>query len=168
MSNINYSVEDCTLLHFGTTRPGPVSYIDPLRNELESPFPVKRMYYLFDIPMDKIRGGHAHKELRQIVVAIKGCFSLKLADGRKERIVILDNPRTGLCLVPGIWRDLFDFTPGATCMVLASEVYNEKDYIRDYGEFLIHKGIRRTSAHGGRPHPADLRDQPVNNMQIIP
>ena len=139
MNNSRYTVDHCTLIDLGTTMTDSGFYVDPLRNGIEAPFPVKRMYYLFDIPMDMIRGGHAHKELRQIVVAIKGSFSLKLTDGNRDRIIILDNPRTGLYLVPGIWRDLYDFTPGATCMVLASEVYDEKDYIRDYESFLLFK-----------------------------
>jgi hypothetical protein len=100
------------------------------------------MYYLFDIPLNKVRGGHAHKALQQIVIAIKGSFALRLFDGRDEKLVILDSPMTGLHLVPGIWREVFDFTPGATCMVLASEVYDEKDYLRDYDEFLAWRGLQ--------------------------
>jgi len=138
---MNYSVNNCTLIDFSVTGTGAGFFVDPLRNGIESPFPVRRMYYLFDIPLNKARGGHAHKDLQQIVIAIKGSFALKLFDGRNEKIVILDNPMTGLHLVPGIWREVFDFTPGATCMVLASEIYDEKDYIRDYDEFLTYRGL---------------------------
>ena len=138
---MNYSVNNCTLTQFGITDTGAGFFVDPLRNGIEAPFPVKRMYYLFDIPLNKVRGGHAHKALFQIVIAIKGSFSLKLSDGCDDKLVILDNPMTGLLLVPGIWREVFDFTPGATCMVLASEVYDEKDYIRNYDEFLSYRGL---------------------------
>jgi len=136
---MNYSVNNCTLIDFSVTGSGAGFFIDPLRNGFEAPFPVKRMYYLFDIPGDKARGGHAHKALKQIIVAIKGSFAIKLSDGFAEKMVTLDNPGTGLRLTPGIWRELFDFTPGATCMVLASEAYDEKDYIRNYDEFLAYK-----------------------------
>jgi len=139
---MNYSVNNCTLIDFSVTGTGAGFFVDPLRNGIEAPFPVKRMYYLFDIPHNKVvRGGHAHKALFQIVIAIKGSFSLKLSDGYNDRLFILDNPMTGLHLVPGIWREVFDFTPGATCMVLASEVYDEKDYIRNYDEFLLYRGL---------------------------
>jgi dTDP-4-dehydrorhamnose 3,5-epimerase-like enzyme len=146
---MNYSVNNCTLIDFGVTDTGAGFFVDPLRNGFEAPFPVKRMYYLFDIPDNKVvRGGHAHKALFQIVVAIKGSFSLKLSDGYDDKLVILDSPMTGLLLVPGIWREVFDFTPGATCMVLASEVYDEKDYIRSYDEFLIFRGLHaKTYTH---------------------
>ena len=139
---MNYSVNNCTLIDFSVTGTGAGFFVDPLRNGIEAPFPVKRMYYLFDIPHNKVvRGGHAHKALFQIVIAIKGSFSLRLSDGYNDKLVILDNPMTGLRLVPGIWREVFDFTPGATCMVLASEVYDEKDYIRNYDEFLLYRGL---------------------------
>ena len=138
---MNYSINNCTLIDFNVTGTGAGFFVDPLRNGIGSPFSVRRMYYLFDIPLNKARGGHAHKALQQIVVAIKGSFTLKLSDGHNDKIVMLDNPMTGLHLVPGIWREVFDFTPGATCMVLASEVYDEKDYIRDYDEFLTYKGL---------------------------
>lgn len=148
MNNMNYSVNNCTLIDFGVTGTGTGFFADPLRNGIEAPFPVKRMYYLFDIPFDKGRGGHAHKDLFQIAIAIKGSFSLKLSDGTNDKLVIMDSPMTGLLLVPGIWREVFDFTPGATCMVLASEVYEEGDYIRDYEEFLTYRRLHaKTYTH---------------------
>src|SRR5438445_7630326 len=130
MNNTNYSVNDCRPVEFPVSGTDTAFLVEPLRNGIEAPFPVKRMYYLFDIPDNKVRGGHAHKALQQIIIAIKGSFSLKLSDGLSEKIVTLDSPFAGIHLVPGIWRELYDFTPGATCMVLASEVYDEKDYIR--------------------------------------
>gem|GEM_PF-145405 len=140
MNTTSSSVNDCTLVDFPVSGTDTAFLVAPLRNGIEAPFPIKRMYYLFDIPDDKVvRGGHAHKALQQIIIALNGSFSLKLSDGLSEKIVILDSPFTGVHLVPGIWRELYDFTPGATCMVLASEVYDEKDYIRRYDEFLSYK-----------------------------
>lgn len=140
---MNFSVNNCRLIDFSITGTGAGFFVDPLRNGIEAPFPVKRMYYLFDIPLNKARGGHSHKALQQIVIAINGSFALKLSDGRDEKLVNLDSPMSGLHLVPGIWREVFDFTPGATCMVLASEVYDERDYIRDYDEFLTWRGLKK-------------------------
>lgn len=141
MKDMNYSIDKCTLIDFNTTGVNSGFITNPLRNSKEIPFEVKRMYYMYDIPVDKMRGGHAHKKLQQVVVALKGGFSLKLSDGYKSRIVRLDNPQAGLHLVKGIWREVFDFTPGAICMVLASEVYDEADYIRSYTDYLAYKQI---------------------------
>lgn len=94
------------------------------------------MYYIYDIPLEQSRGGHAHKNLQQIVIALQGAFSLTLHDGSGSRCVRLDKPGTGLHLVPGIWREVSGFTPNAICMVLASEIYEESDYIRNFEAFL--------------------------------
>jgi WxcM-like, C-terminal len=99
------------------------------------------MYYIYDIPTLMQRGGHAHKQLKQIVIAIKGSFFLKLHDGQSSKIVVLNSAEIGLLLTPGIWREVFEFTPGAVCMVLASETYSEDDYIRDFNGFMTYKNI---------------------------
>jgi len=99
------------------------------------PFDVRRIYYLYDIPGGVTRGGHAHKELFQLVVAVSGSFKLLLDDGFNKRVVTLDRPDYGLIIVPGIWRELFDFSFGSICMVLASLQYDENDYLRTIEKF---------------------------------
>ncbi|GAB2770464.1 MULTISPECIES: sugar 3,4-ketoisomerase [Bacteria] len=99
------------------------------------PFDIQRVYYLYDIPGGESRGGHAHKELYQIIVAVGGGFDILLDDGRNKKVVRLNRPDFGLMIVPGIWRELMDFTSGAVCMVMASLKYDEKDYIREYSDF---------------------------------
>ena len=103
------------------------------------PFNVKRVYYLYDVPGGEARGSHAHKELSQLIIAVSGSFSVTLDDGNVKRTFMLNRPYQGLYVVPGIWRDLYDFSSGAVCMVLASEKYDEKDYIRNYNEYLLYR-----------------------------
>ncbi|QCE41867.1 sugar 3,4-ketoisomerase [Psychroserpens sp. NJDZ02] len=103
------------------------------------PFDIKRVYYLYDIPSDAYRGGHAHKKLRQFLVPLSGSFDVILKDGNDTKIVTLNKPNKGLLIVPGIWRELENFSSGAVCLVLASEVYDEADYIRDYKDFILSK-----------------------------
>ena len=99
-------------------------------------FSVKRVYYLYDIPGGASRGAHAHKCLYQLIVAASGSFRVTLDDGGQKRSFVLNRPYQGLLVCPGIWRDIDDFSSGAVCLVLASEAYDESDYIRDYDEFL--------------------------------
>ncbi len=103
------------------------------------PFDVKRAYYLYDVPGGESRGGHAHKELQQLIVAVSGSFNVILDDGKVKRTFFLNRPYQALLVVPGIWRELEDFSSGSVCLVLASQIYDEKDYIRDYSEFLNYK-----------------------------
>ena len=103
------------------------------------PFEVKRTYYLYDVPGGESRGGHAHKELCQLIIAASGSFTVTLDDGNVKRTFLLNRPYQGLYVVPGIWRTLDDFSSGAVCMVLASEGYTEDDYIRDYNNFIEYK-----------------------------
>ena len=100
---------------------------------------MKRVYYLYDVPGGVSRGGHAHKELYQLIVAASGSFTVILDDGRVKRSFHLNRPYQGLLVTPGIWRTLEDFSSGSVCMVLASEKYDAADYIRDYNEFLAYK-----------------------------
>ena len=104
------------------------------------PFAVKRCYYLYDVPGGEERGGHAHKELQQLIVAASGSFDVILDDGNIKRTISLNRPYYGLLVVPGIWRELNNFSSGSVCLVLASEVYKQEDYIRSYDEFLEWKG----------------------------
>lgn len=110
--------------------------LTPIEGGIDIPFDIKRVYYLYDVPGGESRGGHAHKALHQLIVAVSGSFSVTLDDGKTKKTFILNRPYQGLLVVPGIWRTLDDFSSGAVCMVLASEVYQKEDYIRDYNSFL--------------------------------
>jgi oxalate decarboxylase/phosphoglucose isomerase-like protein (cupin superfamily) len=99
------------------------------------PFEIKRVYYVYDIPSGAERGGHAHKNLQQFLVALSGSFDVILNDGKEETSITLNKPNLGLLIKPGIWRKLQNFSSGAICLVIASEVYIEEDYIRDFDEF---------------------------------
>ena len=100
------------------------------------PFDIRRAYWLYDVPGGESRGGHAHKRLRQLVIALSGSFTVTLDDGRERRTVLLNHPYQGLMIETDIWRTLDDFSSGAVCLVLASELYDESDYIYDYDEFI--------------------------------
>lgn len=100
------------------------------------PFSVKRVYFMYDTKEGVVRGKHSHKELWQILFCVAGACTVKLDDGREKAEIRLDYPSRGLLIGPGIWREMCDFTPDAVLMVLASEYYDESDYIRDYNTFL--------------------------------
>ncbi len=100
------------------------------------PFDIKRVYYLYDVPSGSERGGHAHKQLKEFLVALSGSFDVVLKDEEGQEIVTLNKPYEGLLINPGIWRELQNFSSGSVCLVVASEVYIEEDYIRDFEEFL--------------------------------
>ena len=136
-----YSVEDCRIVELDrhhSQRKGDISVVE---NGKEVPFDVKRIYYLYDVPGGADRGGHAHKELYQLIIAASGAFTVELDDGTEKKAFTLNRPYQGLLVKPGIWRTLTDFSSGSICMVLASEKYDEKDYIREYGEFLLYRGV---------------------------
>ena len=103
------------------------------------PFKIKRVYYLYDVPTGAFRGGHAHKELYQLIIPLSGSFDVHLKDGDNTKIVNLNKPHKGLLIVPGIWREIDNFSSGSVCLVLASAKYNEDDYIREYNKFLAFK-----------------------------
>lgn len=128
------SVYDCVILPLNKihNRAGNITIVEENNN---IPFDIKRIYYLYDIPGGESRGGHAHKELRQLIVAASGSFDVLLNDGKNKKIVTLNRPDYGLFVVPGIWRELMEFSSGAVCLVLASLKYDEGDYIRDYNIF---------------------------------
>ena len=100
------------------------------------PFEIKRVYYLYDVPAGAERGGHAHKKLQQFLVALSGSFDVILNDGKVEKTVTLNKPFEGLLITNGIWRELKNFSSGAVCLVVASDVFEEADYIREFDEFL--------------------------------
>ncbi|WP_396178657.1 sugar 3,4-ketoisomerase [Flavobacterium sp.] len=100
------------------------------------PFEMKRVYYLYDVPSGAERGGHAHKNLKQFLVALSGSFDVILNNGKESQKVTLNKPFEGLLINPGIWRELNNFSSGSVCLVIASAVFDESDYIREYAEFL--------------------------------
>ena len=100
------------------------------------PFAVKRVYFMYDTKEGVVRGKHAHRELQQILFCVAGACTISLDDGKEKTEVRLEQPYRGLLIGPGIWREMYDFTPGAVLMVLASEYYDERDYIRNYDVFL--------------------------------
>lgn len=134
MKNIASDIHNCNVIKLSriNNRSGNLTYIE---NVADQPFKVKRLYYLYDVPSGAERGGHAHKVLYQLVVAAAGSFEVILDDGSYRKIVGLNRPDFGLLIIPGIWRELVNFSSGAVCLVLASEIYDEKDYLRDYSEF---------------------------------
>ena len=104
------------------------------------PFDIKRAYWVYDVPGGESRGGHAHKRLRQLVVALSGSFTVTLDNGYERRTVLLNHPWQGLVIETNTWRTLDDFSSGAVCLVLASDHFEEDDYIYDYDEFLAYIG----------------------------
>jgi len=128
------SVYECSVIPLNKihNRAGNITIIE---GESNIPFQVKRIYYLYDMPSGEVRGGHAHKALHQLIVATSGSFDVQLDDGFNKRIVRLNRPDYGLLIVPGIWRELFEFSSGSVCLVLASKKFDEADYIREYIEF---------------------------------
>ena len=116
--------------------------ITPLTSNIHVPFAIERVYYLYDVPGGSVRGGHAHKELKELLVAASGSFDVLIDDGFNKKIVNLNRPYYGLYVTSGVWRELLNFSSGAICLVLASSKYSEADYIRDYDEFklYIHEG----------------------------
>jgi len=134
----NSTVNDCKFVQLNKihNRAGNITIIE---NNLDIPFQVKRIYYLYDIPSNETRGGHAHKELYQLIISASGSFNINLKDSVNDKTIFLNRPDCGLFIVPGIWRDLSDFSSGSVCLVFASEIYSDNDYIRDYDEFTTFK-----------------------------
>ena len=131
----NNKVYDCSIIEMDKHqhKKGNITVVE---NNNTVPFDVKRVYYLYDIPGGESRGGHAHKELFQLIIAVSGSFNVTLDDGNVKRTFTLNRPYQGLFVVPGIWRELNDFSSGSVCLVLASHEYDENDYIRDYESFI--------------------------------
>jgi hypothetical protein len=133
-----FKVEDCHLVDLPKIQ-NSAGNITVLENSIDIPFNVKRIYYLYDIPMGSERGGHGHYELEQYIIAVGGSFNFILNDGINEKIFFLNDPSKALYIKPGIWREIKNFSSGSICLVLASHDYNENDYIRNYEEYLKFK-----------------------------
>ena len=128
------TVFDCKLIEL------PKNYRDKgnitaVNSLIEIPFNVNRIYYLYDVPGGESRGGHAHKELQQVIIAASGSFDLIIDDGKNKKKFILNRPNIGVLMPKGLWRELDNFSSGSICLVLASDIYDENDYIRNYEDF---------------------------------
>lgn len=129
------TVYDCPLITLPKIE-NRAGNITPIQNSKEIPFDIKRVFYLYDVPGGESRGAHAHKECHQFLIAASGSFEVLLNDGKIQKVVQLNKPNIGLHIPPMIWASEINFSSGAICLVLASEAYNELDYIRDYNTFL--------------------------------
>jgi hypothetical protein len=133
------SVNNCDLIELPKiyNRAGNIT---PVHGDIEIPFEIKRLFYLYDIPGGESRGAHAHKKCHQFLVAASGSFEVVLDDGNAKRQVLLNRPNLGLHIPPGIWASEINFSTGAICLVLASHKYDERDYIREYEHFRLFIG----------------------------
>jgi len=130
----NSSVFNCTVIELEKIK-NRSGNITPITSYENIPFDIKRVYYLYDVPSGEERGGHAHKNLQQLIIAASGSFDVILNDGKNTRTFTLNRPNFGLYVTRGIWRELVNFSSGGVLLVLASEVYDENDYIRDFEIF---------------------------------
>jgi len=134
------TIKNCKIINLpkiGDPR-GNLTFIEGMKHV---PFEIKRIYYLYDVPGGETRGGHAHKNLQQFIIAANGSFDVIVDNGDKKESFHLNRSFYGLYIPPIIWRELDNFSSGSVCLVLVSECYDEKDYIRNYEEFL--KAVKR-------------------------
>ena len=134
----NNTVFDCSIIDVSKIH-NESGNITVVENGENIPFDIKRIYYLYDVPSGEARGGHAHYELEQYIIAASGSFDIILDDGINTRKISLNRPNIALHLVPGIWRKLENFSSGSITMVLASAHYTENDYIRNYVDYKNYK-----------------------------
>ena len=129
------SVQSCGLIELPRIHDprGNLTFVEGLRHV---PFDIRRVYYLYDVPGGSERGGHAHRELQQFIIAMSGSFDILVDDGREKKRYHLNRSYQGLYIAPMVWRQLDNFSSGAVCLVLASACYDESDYYRNYGDFL--------------------------------
>ena len=138
------NVYDCSLIELPRIA-SPSGSLTSISGGVSLPFDIERVYYLYDIPGGETRGGHAHRQLHQLIVAASGSFDVLLDDGTNRRVVHLNRPYFGLYLTNMIWRELLNFSSGGICLVLASAHYDEADYFREYDEF------QKAARNGRRP-----------------
>ena len=132
------SLDDCRLIQLPKIS-NPAGNITVGEGGNSIPFPVARVFYLYDVPGGESRGAHAHRTLQQLIICAMGCFSVILDDGRRRKTVELNRAYYGLYVPPLIWGEEVQFSSGGICLVLASQPYDESDYIRDYDQFLIER-----------------------------
>lgn len=133
------TVNDCYIIELDKHHSDRKGNLSVVQNNVEVPFKVRRTYYLYDVPGGEARGAHAHKHLEQLIIAASGSFTVTLDDSMNKRSFFLNRPYQALYVCSGIWRDLGDFSSGSVCLVLASEGYDETDYLRKYDDFLHFK-----------------------------
>lgn len=131
------TIQNCKILSIPKIE-DPRGNLSVIENDV-IPFDIKRVYYLYDVPSGAERGGHSHKEQQEFLVALSGSFDVILNDGNQQKTVTLNKPFEGLLITNGIWRELKNFSSGAVCLVIASDVFLEDDYIRDFEDFLVTK-----------------------------
>lgn len=134
MNKVLFDIHSCKIVEL-TRIHNTSGSITIVQNGSEQLFDVKRVYYLYDVPGGSVRGGHAHFKLYQLIVAASGSFDIILNDNKEWKTIQLNRPNFGLLIVPGIWREIVNFSSGAICLVLASEKYDKDDYIRNYVDF---------------------------------
>lgn len=137
------TVFDCSIIQLPRVQIDRAGNITPITNNLQVPFKIRRVFYIYDIPGGEDRGAHAHKECHQFLVAASGSFEIELDDGNIKRTVVLNRPYYGLHIPPGIWAAEKGFSSGAICLVLASETYKESDYVREYNDFINFKLLEK-------------------------
>ena len=113
-----------------------IGFLTALEGNRKIPFNIRRVYYIYDVPKEIKRGFHAHKRLEQILICMIGSVKVKVDDGNEKKIIKLNNSNKGLYIGPGVWHEMYDFSQNSVLLVLASEYYDENDYIREYEEFL--------------------------------
>lgn len=138
------SINDCRLIDLPKIH-NRAGNITPVQSNDDIPFDIKRIFYLYDMPGGESRGGHAHKNLYQFIIAASGSFEVVVNDGKESKKYFLNHPYYGLLIVPGIWEELVNFSSGSICLVLTSDTYQEDDYLRNYQSYLeyIRSGSRK-------------------------
>ena len=135
------SVYDCSIIELPRIH-NRAGNITPVSCNINVPFDIKRIFYIYDIPGGESRGAHAHKECHEFLIAASGSFEIEMDDGINKRTVSLNRPYYGLHLPPGIWAAEKGFSSGAVCLVLTSHLYEAEDYIRSYNEFIQWKSLK--------------------------
>lgn len=135
------TIHDCKLIDLRKIS-DPRGNLTVIEENIDVPFDIKRIYYLYDVPGGESRGAHAHKNLYQLIIAASGSFTVTLDDGREKKSFNLKRSYYGLLVVPGIWRDIDDFSSGSVLLCLASDLYSKEDYIRDYDDFISIKNAK--------------------------
>ena len=132
-------MKNCRIIDFKKIGNSNIGFLTALEGNKEIPFDIKRIYYIYNVPKEIKRGFHAHKTLEQILICMSGSVKIKVDNGNEKKIIELSNPNKGLYISPGTWREMYDFNQSSVLLVLASEYYDESDYIRDYEEFKCYK-----------------------------
>lgn len=131
------NISNCKLLKIPKIE-DPRGNLSVIENDV-IPFPIKRVYYLYDVPSAAERGGHSHIEQQEFLIALSGSFDVILNDGKDQKTITLNKPFEGLLITNEIWRELKNFSSGSVCLVIASDVFKEEDYIREYEDYLTSK-----------------------------